>query len=187
MCTFHKSPYYLLYLSSICLLLISSSSSETNERGGCDDYADVYSVIIDSVEKNMRNGTSSYDEIAILDSTKTFRFEEYPTTPDSSYFIKKMPELDATTFQDFLHQNIKKEPLSKYLTLTKQIPCNRDDPDARCLQLSNIGFDASCNQALVSYTYICGRGSHCGYEKFILLEKKNNRWNFQNEFTSYEI
>lgn len=170
----------------VILLFVSCSGAE-GENISCNDHGRIYSVILDTVEQSMQKSTSSYEEVAVLDSTQTFRFNEYPTTPDSAYIIKKLPELKSITFRYFLEKNTQRSSLAERLNLNNLPPCDRDDPDARCLQLSDIGFEESCNQALLSYTYICGHGSKCGYEKFVLLEKKNNEWIIQNEFTSYEI
>jgi hypothetical protein len=124
--------------------------------------------------------------VAILDSTQTFSFGRYPVTPDSAYFEKQFPDLSSSTFRSFLRNNEKKRSLPKEL-IKNRIPCNPDNPEARCLLFSDVGFSTDCDQAMVSFVYICGGKTQCGYKEFVLLEKKKDRWVIKSDFVTYEI
>lgn len=174
---------FLLFFVSIALCFGCNQKTDIQ----CEDNTGIYSAMVDTVEQVMQQGASDLDELAVIDSTETFAFNKYSTTPDSTELLEELPDLNSTTFIQFLKKNKERKSLPEELDIKDRIPCDRDNPESRCVYFSDIGFNSSCNQALLSYTYICGKGSRCGLKNFVLLAKENGEWVIQDHFISYMI
>lgn len=154
----------------------------------CSDSSEIFSHIITDIQKNAYKPKNSSDTLVIADTTHSIAnshivFSISPT--DTSFIMSKLSTLELTTVEDFWEINQRAFSLPEFITLDKnQLFESEVNEVSRFTKLSSIGFNKQCDQALITYFYFCGET--CGYQKFIVLQKKDSHWRIEEEIITGE-
>ncbi|HET6975131.1 MAG TPA: hypothetical protein VFI24_02325 [Pyrinomonadaceae bacterium] len=185
---------YLL-LTVIMVLLASLAPARTEGQASTEEYA-VYSAVIANMFPDEKRADDSKDKViplVILNVTGTDR--PRPKEVQGELYFKQMfPTLPAGVAQDYNARNNEPARLKesfdlklKYILVDDKeikkifdVGRNWEEfykryPGSRgFILLSRVGFNAEMNQALVYIQHSCG--GLCGTGNYMLLEKKDDRW-----------
>lgn len=179
-------PRNTLLLSIFASLFIinacGSEKAESENNRHCSDSGSIFSLIINDVHKNGYKDRNNTEQIAVSDSTHAISNSYISFSVDSSaisYIKKRLSTLESTTLTNFWDSNGKKISLAKEIQLdVNQVFASQVEYCPRYLNLSNVGFNENCEQALITYHYTCG--PKCGYQQFVLLVKESQQWEIAN-------